>query len=169
MRANQQLIRCATAKDLAQVFEIEHEAFSPYGTAEQAAIVAARQTVFPDGFLVVEQDSQIVGYGSSEKWLHDRDPMMEEPPQESHDSEGTILCITAIAVRVGYRGQGFAAAILDELINVANRHHCWKIKLETTHAANFYMHRGFELTKHKEYGGVTFAVLEMELTKSVET
>jgi len=136
----------------------------PYGTAEEPAIIAARQSLFSEGFLVVEQDDRIVGYGSSEKWLQDPDPVTGEPPQAAHDPDGTILCITAIAIRNSYRGRGFGTDILDGLIDVAKRHNCRKIKLETSHAADFYLHRGFQIAKHKEQCGLSLTVLEMELS-----
>jgi acetyltransferase (GNAT) family protein len=109
-------IRLAYQDDLPQVCEIDDEAFSPYGTGESPKVIATRLAVFPAGFVVLEKDGVVLGYGSSEKWLHDREPALNEDPSTTHHPLGRVFCITAMAVRRAFWKQGFGSAILDGLI-----------------------------------------------------
>ncbi|HYN88189.1 MAG TPA: GNAT family N-acetyltransferase [Ardenticatenaceae bacterium] len=157
------VIRPARQDDLVQVFDIDHEAFSPYGTAETPDIIAKRWEVFPEGFIVVERDGVILGYGSSEKWLHQREPSLNEDPSQTHSPLGRIFCITAMAVRRYSWNQGFGSSILERLICIARRHECKQVILETTHAQQFYLHRGFRIIKERRQWDATLAVLQLIL------
>ncbi len=55
--------------ELPSITALDFAAFSPYGTQESADIFQARLETFPAGFIVIEDQAQIVAYGSSEKWL----------------------------------------------------------------------------------------------------
>lgn len=87
-------LRNARPIDLPAIVDLDHEAFSPYGTAEAPEVFAQRLAVFPEGFIVAEDMGAIVAYGCSEKWRSLREPVMNEDPASSHDPAGTIFCIT---------------------------------------------------------------------------
>lgn len=157
------LIRLAKQTDLLEACAIDYEAFSPYGTSELPAIVEARWNVFPQGFVVAEIGDRVVGYGTSEKWLNEREPAMNEDPSKSHNSEGRIFCITAMAVRMEWRKQGVGSAILDKLIQIAKDERCRLILLETTHAQHFYQKRGFHLIGHRDQMNKQLEILALNL------
>jgi predicted N-acetyltransferase YhbS len=110
------IIRLATAADILAAHEIDVAAFGPYGTAESYQIIAARQAVFPEGFLVVAVEGAVVAYGSSEKWRSERLPALEEPPALTHAADGELFCITAMAVHPHHQNQGFGRARISRSI-----------------------------------------------------
>lgn len=156
-------VRLARQEDIKEACDIDYESFSPYGTAEMPSVIEARWRVFPRGFVVAETDSQVIGYGTSEKWMSEREPVMDEDPSKSHCSEGRIFCITAMAVRKEWRTRGVGAAILASLIQIAKNERCQAILLETTHAQNFYLNRGFHETGERQQMSTKLSILTLAL------
>jgi hypothetical protein len=78
-----------------------------YGTAEKPETFQLRLTAFPNGFIILVADNEIAAYGCSEKWLTEREPGLDEDPLTTHQPAGRILCITALAVKMKYRGRGY--------------------------------------------------------------
>lgn len=156
-------VRLARKGDLGDVCAIDSEAFSPYGTAELPSIFISRWDVFSQGFVVAEENEHIIGYGTSEKWSNDHEPAMNEDPHKSHNSKGGVFCITAMAVRKEWREFGVGSIILDTLIQIAKDEHCQAVVLETTHAQNFYLKRGFHETGEREQMGTNLTILTLNL------
>jgi len=156
-------IHQAVPADLPLVVDLDYEAFAPYGTAEDLEVFATRLATFPEGFVVMEQDSMIVGYGTSEKWLTEREPALGEDARTIHWPDGRIFCITGMAVRQTYRERGYGLAILDHLIGIARHHNCTTIILETTHAQGLYLKRGFRVVRERQERGVVLSVMKLEL------
>jgi GNAT superfamily N-acetyltransferase len=156
-------IRQVREDDLPIVADLDYEAFSPYGTAENPETFALRFKAFPAGFIVLIVGDEIAAYGCSEKWLVEREPGLDENPLETHKSDGKIFCITGMAVRLKHRGKGFGLAILDRLIQIARREHCVKIILETTHAQGLYLKRSFKTVQSRTERGVTLDIMAFEL------
>ncbi len=156
-------IRLAEQGDIIAACDIDKEAFSPYGTAELPSVIKARWHVFPQGFVVAQYGNFIVGYGTTEKWLSEREPAMNEDPSTSHHPEGSIFCITAMAVRKEWRKRGVGSAILESLIQIAKAEKCRAILLETTHAQSFYLKRGFQITGGREQMDTNLAILKLSL------
>ena len=156
-------VRLARQKDLKDACTIDYEAFSPYGTAELSSVIEARWRVFPQGFVVAESDGQVIGYGTSEKWLSEREPAMDEDPSKSHYPDGRFFCITAMAVREKWRTRGVGALILAALIQIARSEQCQAILLETTHAKSFYLKRGFHVTGEREQMNTKLLILTIIL------
>ena len=156
------LVRNARDQDLPTVVEIDTEAFSSYGTAEKPETYQLRLTAFPDGFIILVADNEIAAYGCSEKWLTEREPSLDENPLTTHQLDGRILCITAMAVKKEYRGRGYGLRILDKLIEIARRERCQKIVLETTHAQGFFLKRGFKTVQNRTERGISLDVLSLD-------
>ncbi|CAG0987996.1 hypothetical protein PLCT2_02301 [Planctomycetaceae bacterium] len=110
-------------------------------------------------------EGAIAGYGCSEKWRQDRDPILNEDSTQTHCSDGHIFCITGMAVRQTQRGKGLGLVILDYLIGIARRHECTRIILETTHAQGLYARRGFQVIREREQDGIQLSVMQLELTE----
>jgi hypothetical protein len=66
-------IRHVHETDLPQVADLDYEAFSPYGTVENAETFALRFKAFPSGFVVLTEGGEIAAYRCSEKWLTERE------------------------------------------------------------------------------------------------
>ena len=156
------LVRNARDQDLPTVVQIDTEAFSPYGTAEKPETFQLRLTAFPDGFIILVADNEIAGYGCTEKWLTEREPSLDENPLTTHNLDGRILCITALAVKKEFRGKGYGLRILDKLIEIARRERCLKIVLETTHAQGFFLKRGFKTVHSRTERGVSLDVMSLD-------
>jgi ribosomal protein S18 acetylase RimI-like enzyme len=161
------LVRNAREQDLPAVAEIDGEAFSPYGTAETPETFQRRLTVFPNGFIILVAENEIAAYGCSEKWLTEREPGLGQDPLATHQPDGKIFCITAMAVKMKYRRRGYGLLILDKLIEIAHLEGCKKIVLETTHAQGLYQKRGFQTVQHRTERGIPLDVMSLEL-KSIK-
>lgn len=163
MSAEHYIVRQARIVDVPAVGQLDSEAFASYGTAEDPDIIRARLQVFPEGFLVVEEDGSVLGFGSSEKWLHYREPALNEDPRDTHRSDGTVLCITGMAVKATHRNRGIGSAILARLVGVAREHRCEQVVLETTHAQRFYEKYGFRVTGERHQGNTSLTVMAFDL------
>jgi len=157
------LIRNARDQDLPAVVGIDDEAFSPYGTAEKPETFQLRLTAFPDGFVILVADNEIAAYGCSEKWLTDREPGLDENPLKTHQPDGRILCITAMAVRTEYRGRGYGMRFLVKLIEIVHREGCKKIVLGTTHAQGLFLKRGFQTVRNRMERGISLDVMSLDI------
>jgi len=156
-------VRLARQEDVKEACAIDYEAFSPYGTAELPSVIEARWKVFPQGFVIAEIDGRLIGYGTSEKWLSQREPTMDEDPFTTHCPEGYFFCVTAMAVRNDWRNRGVGASILAFLIEIAKNERCQVVILETTHAQNFYLKRGFKIIGERKQMNRTLSILSLNL------
>ena len=157
------LVRNARDQDLPAVVNIDTEAFTPYGTAEKPETFQLRLTVFPDGFIILVADNEIAAYACTEKWLTERQPGLDQNPLVTHNLDGRILCITGMAVAKKFRGRGYGLRILDKTMEIAHRERCQKIVLETTHAQEFFLKRGFKTVQKRTERGVSMDVMSLDL------
>jgi ribosomal protein S18 acetylase RimI-like enzyme len=157
------LVRNARDQDISAVAEIDAEAFSPDGTAEKPETFQLRLRAFPDGFIALIADNEIAAFGCTEKWLTEREPGLDENPLVTHQLDGRILCITAMAVRMKYRGRGYGLLVLDKLIEIARRERCKKVVVETTHAQGLFLKRGFKTVRNRTERGISLEVMSLEL------
>jgi ribosomal protein S18 acetylase RimI-like enzyme len=157
------LVRNARDQDIPAVAEIDAEAFAAYGTAEKPETFQLRLTAFPNGFVILVADNEIAAYGCSEKWLGEREPRLDENPLITHQPDGKIFCITAMATRMKYRGRGYSLRVLDTLIETAHLEGCKKIVVETTHAQDLYRKRGFTAVRSRTERGVSLDVMSLDL------
>ena len=157
------LIRNARDQDISTVAEIDVEAFTPYGTAEKLETFQLRLVAFPDGFVILVAGNEIAAYGCSEKWLIEREPGLDENPLTTHQPEGRIFCITAMAVKMKYQKRGYGLLVLDKMIEIAHREGCRKIILETTHAQGLCLKRGFKTDQTRNERGVSLDVMSLDI------
>jgi ribosomal protein S18 acetylase RimI-like enzyme len=157
------LVRNAREQDIPAVVEIDAEAFSPYGTAETLETFQLRLTAFPNGFIILVAENEIAAFGCSEKWLTEREPGLDENPLASHQPDGRIFCITAMAVKTKFRGRGYSLLVLDKLIEIAHTEGCRKVVLETTHAQDLYRKRGFKTVQNRTERGISLEVMSLDI------
>ena len=157
------LVRNAREQDIPAVAEIDAEAFSGYGTVEKPETFQSRLTAFPNGFIILVAENEIAAYGCSEKWLTERAPGIVENPLTTHQPDGRIFCITAMAVKQKYQSRGYGRLVLDKLIETAHNEGCRKILLETPHAQDLYLKRGFKVIQNRTERGIPLAVMALEI------
>lgn len=157
------LVRNARDQDIPAVMEIDAEASSPYGTTATAEILNQRLATFPNGFIILVADNEIAGYGCSEKWLEDHEPHPDQTPQATHQPDGRIFFITAMAVKNKFRGRGYRFILLDRLIENAHLEGCRKVVLETAHDQELYLQRGFKTVQNRTEGGISLDVMSLDL------
>ena len=157
------LVRNARDQDIPAVVEIDTEVLSPYGTAEKPKTFQLRLTAFPDGFIILVADNEIAAFGCSEKWVNEREPGLDEDPSVTHQRDGRIFCITAMAVKKKYQGRGYSLLVLDKLIEIAHQEGCRKIVLETTHTQDLYQKRGFKTVKNRTERGISLEVMSLDI------
>lgn len=157
-------IRCATISDFPQVVKLDHETLSPYGIATSPEIIRARLDVFREGFVVLEQDDDLIGYASAEKWLAENEPAYPENPYVTHYDEGQIFSITSLTVRRQHQRQGFGAALLQYLMDIAHKHAVTQIRAEALpQAQRFFLKHGFQKVGARQQRQMLFARLKLEL------
>ena len=154
-------VRNARDQDIPTVAQIDAEA-SP-GATEKLESFQRRLRAFPDGFPILVAGNEIAGYGCSEKWLAEHEQGVDDNPLATHQPEGRIFCITALAVKKIGRGKGYGLRILDKLIEMARGEGCRKMIVETTQAQGFFLKRGFETVQHRTERGTTVDVMSLEL------
>jgi ribosomal-protein-alanine N-acetyltransferase len=157
------LVRNAREQDLPAVAEIAAGAFSSYGTAEEPETFQPRLTAFPNGFVILVAENEIAGFGCSEKWLTEHEPVSGEDPFVTHQPDGKIFFITAMGVKKKYRGRGYGLVILDKLMEIAHLEGCKKVVVETADAQGLYQKRGFETVGHRTQGGTSLDVMSLDL------
>ena len=157
------LVRNAREQDISAVAEINAEAFAPYGTAEAPETFQRRLTAFPNGFIILVAENEIAAYGCSEKWLTEREPSLDEDALVTHQPDGRIFCITAMAVKKKYQGRGYSLLILDRLLETAHNEGCKRVVLETTHAQDLYLKRGFKTVRNRTERGVSLDVMSLDI------
>ena len=157
------LIRNAREQDIPTVVEIDTEAFTPYGTAEKPETFQRRLAAFPDGFIILVAENEIAAFACSEKWLAEREPGLDQDPTVTHQQDGRVFCITALAVRQRSRGAGYGLLVLDKLLEIAHNHGCRKIVLETSHAQGLFQKRGFQTVQHRTERGISLDVMSLDI------
>ena len=157
------LVRNARDQDIPAVVEIDAEMFSPYGTAETPETFQLRLTAFPNGFIILVAENEVAAFGCSEKWLTEREPGLDENPSITHQPDGRILCITAMAVKKKFQGRGYSLVVLDKLMQIAHNEGCRKIIVETPHAQDLYQQRGFQTVQTRTERGVSMDVMSLDI------
>jgi len=157
------LVRNARDQDVPAVAEINTEAFSSYGIAETLETFQFRLRAFQDGFIILVADNEIAAYGCSEKWLTEREPVLNENSLVTHQLEGRIFCITGMAVKTKYQKRGYGTLILNRLLEIARTEGCKKVILETSHAQGFFLKQGFKTVQNRTEHETSLDIMSLEI------
>ena len=160
---NKVIVRNARDQDLPAVAEIDAEALAPYGTAQKPETFLHRLEAFPNGFIILVAENEIAAYGCSEKWLAVREPGRDQNPFITHEPDGRILCITAVAVKTKYQGRGFRSLVLEKLLEIAHLEGCRQVVLETPQAQDLYRKRGFKTVQTRTERGISMDLMSLDL------
>lgn len=121
------LIRQAQPRDIPVIMSLEHEAFSP-DCWENEEVYISRMKVFPQGFLVIEEDGEFAGTITSEIWHHSQEInphtfSLGHAIEERHKRDGNELYISSIAVFKRFRGHHYGYLLVTQLLDSIGRHY----------------------------------------------
>jgi len=162
------IIRPATLNDLDQMFALDQEIFGAYGADESTEVIQARIEIFPEGCAILEKQevdgsATFLGYLTTEKWIHEREPTLDIPPQITHHPEGHILCITTLVVAPEHQNLGLGQRLLNHAIKIAKQQDCNQIILETAQARAFYLKHGFEIIGQRTQWDIRLDIMRLNL------
>lgn len=113
-------VRQAKNTDMERIMKIEEKAFIP-NIQETYQTFACRMETYPQGFLVLEDDREIVqGYFSSELWdempHHNKVFILDHDPAAFHKKDGRLLYISSFALMSGMQGRGLGKLFFRECL-----------------------------------------------------
>lgn len=147
--------RTPVPSDAARCFAVERAGFDGESAAPLSSI-AKRIAQYPEGFLLIELDGDIVGFINSgcahqvEMADHSFKDMI------GHDSQAPNIVIMSVVVDPDYQGQGLAKALMDEFIKRAADMEKQAMHLMCKeHLIPFYEGFGFRYTRvsDSDHGG----------------
>lgn len=108
-------IRSARAQDLDRCFEIESVSYAGDEAATREKI-ERRIATWPEGFIVLENEREIVGFINSGATREVR--LDDEDFKEliGHDPDGSHVVILSVVVHPDYQGRGMAGKLMREFI-----------------------------------------------------
>ncbi|WP_459201045.1 GNAT family N-acetyltransferase [Methanococcus sp. CF] len=119
------VIRNATKNDIDDIMNIEYDSFIE-GISESRDVFLNRISTFQDGFLVLEVESKVSGYISSEIWEYfkDIDEKMfdlDHDIKNVHNINGSELYISSIGVLKEHRKKGYGSLLFNQLIEMISK------------------------------------------------
>jgi len=108
-------IRIVNEQDLDRCFEIESVSYSGDEAATKDKILNRIKT-YPEGFIVLENNREIIGFinsGATQKV-----ELSDEEFKEliGHDPEGKHIVILSVAIHPDYQGKGLASKLMNSFI-----------------------------------------------------
>ena len=109
-------IRSAKISDVDRCFEIETSAYAGEEAATKEKILKRIQT-YPEGFLVLANSEEIVGFINS--GATDKVELSDEEFKElvGHDPDGKYIVIMSVVIHPKYQGKGLASLLMKSFIN----------------------------------------------------
>jgi len=109
-------IRSVNEQDLDRCFEIESVSYSGDEAATKDKILK-RINTYPEGFIVLENDKEIIGFinsGATQKV-----ELSDEEFKEliGHDPEGKHIVILSVVIHPDYQGKGMASKLMNSFID----------------------------------------------------
>ena len=109
-------IRIVNEQDLDRCFEIESVSYAGDEAATKEKILKRIKT-YPEGFIVLENDREIIGFinsGATQKV-----ELSDEEFKEliGHDPEGKHIVILSVVIHPDYQGKGIASKLMNSFID----------------------------------------------------
>jgi ribosomal protein S18 acetylase RimI-like enzyme len=112
-------IRIVNEQDLDRCFEIESVSYSGDEAATKDKILKRIKT-YPEGFIVLENDREIIGFinsGATQKVELSAEEFKE---LIGHDPEGKHIVILSVVIHPDYQGKGMASKLMNRFIDKMN-------------------------------------------------
>lgn len=108
-------IRTVNRSDLDRCFEIERQAYAGDEAATKEKILTRIET-YPQGFVVLENDQEVIGFINS--GATHRVELSDEEFKEliGHDAEGRHVVIMSVVVHPDYQGRGLSSLLMRAFI-----------------------------------------------------
>ena len=161
----QPTFRQAVPRDTARCFEIERTAYEG-DEAATAEKIAKRIAVYPEGFLVMEVDGQIVGFINS--GCARQVVMSDESFKDlvGHEPDAPNVVIMSVVIAPAYQGRGYSTLLMREVVARMRRAGKSAIHLmcKSRHV-DLYTKHGYRYVKlsNSTHGGMTWHEMMMEL------
>ncbi|MGV3619589.1 MAG: GNAT family N-acetyltransferase [Archangium sp.] len=157
--------RSALPADVARCFEIESTAYE----GDEAATlekISTRIAQYPDGFLVLELDGNVIGFINSGCAHHV--VMSDEAFKEliGHDATAPNVVIMSVVVDPALQRRGYASRLMREFVERMKRANKKTIHLMCRQRhVELYTRLGYRYVKPSEstHGGMTWHEMVMEL------
>ena len=108
-------IRTVSEQDLDRCYEIETVAYAGDEAATKQKILKRIKT-YPEGFIVLENNREIIGFINSGA-THEVELSDEEFKElVGHDSDGLHIVILSVVVHPAYQGKGMASKLMKNFI-----------------------------------------------------
>jgi [ribosomal protein S18]-alanine N-acetyltransferase len=145
--------RTALPRDLNDILKVEQTCFAA-DFCESASIFAERIKVFPEGFIIMEFEGNVMGFLCSEIWnykenLSSKDFSLGHSIAQVHQASGNELYISSWGIAPDFRGEGLGKELFDKSLEIITQNYP---KLKSTilivsetwdKALNIYQHQGF--------------------------
>ena len=159
-------IRRVNEQDLERCFEIETVSYSGDEAASKSKILK-RITTYPEGFIVLENSKEIVGFINSGA-THTVELSDEEFKElVGHDPEGKHIVIMSVVVHPDYQTQGFAGKLMNHFIEAMKTMGKTEIYLICqTELIDMYAKYGFVNLglSASDHGGMSWHEMSLSLT-----
>ena len=109
-------IRNVKESDLDRCFEIENDSYAGDEAATKEKILTRIKT-YPDGFIVIENKDEVIGFINSGATHHVELSDEEFKELIGHDPQGKYIVIMSVVVHPKYQGQGLANRLMSYFIN----------------------------------------------------
>lgn len=159
------LFRYATPADTARCYAIESTAYEGDEAATREKI-ATRIAQYPQGFLLLERDGEILGFiNAGCAW---EVVMSDEAFKElvGHDPEAPNVVIMSVVVDPAYQGKGYASLLMREFVRQMRERGKEAIHLmcKTRHV-DLYLRMGYRYVKpsDSDHGSMSWHEMEMAL------
>ncbi|WP_425085405.1 GNAT family N-acetyltransferase [Ruegeria profundi] len=158
-------IRNAQPSDAIPCFEIETDAYEG-GEAATLEKIAKRIEVYPDGFLVLEVEGEIVGFVNC-GCAYDVE-MSDEEFKElvGHDPDAPNVVIMSVVVDPEHQGKGLSRALMTEFVGRMRKMGKSAIYLMCKeHHVPLYQRFGYKYLRPStsDHGGMTWHEMSMQL------
>ncbi|KAA8731454.1 GNAT family N-acetyltransferase [Acinetobacter qingfengensis] len=158
-------IRTVTSNDIEHCYEIESAAYSIDEAATKEKI-QIRAEQYPEGFIVLEVDSQIIGFinsGCADQVIMSNDDFKA---LKGHLPLGKNLVIMSVVVMPKFQGKGYSSKLINEFIRRAKIMQKEAIYLMCKEQyLKFYEKFGFEFIKESDssHGGMKWFEMKLKL------
>ncbi|MEA1913901.1 MAG: GNAT family N-acetyltransferase [Campylobacterota bacterium] len=161
---NNLTIRLVTAQDLNRCYEIETLSYGGEEAASKEKILKRIET-YPEGFVVLENKKEIIGFVNSGATHHVELSNEEFKELIGHDPSGKHIVIMSVVVHPKYQGKGMANKLMSSFIDSMRKLEKTEIYLICqTELIGMYANHGFVHLgeSDSQHGGLSWH--EMSLT-----
>lgn len=152
--------RTVLPRDLKDILRVEQTCFES-DFCEPSHIFSERINVFPEGFIIMEFEGNVMGFLCSEIWnykenLYSKDFSLGHSINKVHVSNGTELYISSWGILPDFRGKGLGKALFSKSLEMITKT-CPELKGAILVVSDTWQHA---ITIYKEHQFAPLMLLE---------